>query len=133
MRAALMTDDFAPRAVADANRYPTEAAARKFLESVRPTPDTPIGRYLGVWRMPDYPTPVHVFTDTHPRYLVGWKWERVKAPEQQSYADRMRQIRADMSDGMLALIADAHRDFAGECAAHSEGQECCLDYLLGET
>jgi hypothetical protein len=126
-----MADSFVPPAVADAGRYPTESAAREFLAFMQPTPETPIGRYLGVWRMPDYPVPVHVFTDTHPRYLVGWKWERIRAADEQSYADRMRRTRDGMSDPLLASIAAAHRDFAG-CAAHSEGQACCLDYLLGD-
>jgi hypothetical protein len=63
-----MADSFVPPAVSDANRYPTEAAARESLTTAR---STPVGRYLGVWRMPDYSVPVHVFTDTHPRYLVG--------------------------------------------------------------
>ena len=54
--------------------------------------------------------------------------------------EEYRRVRAEaeqaggkLSDEARAAVRAWHERNAFECAAHNEGQYCCLDYLLGDT
>ena len=55
-------------------------------------------------------------------------------------AEEYRRVRAEAMDAGAELTPEAAQAIRGwhernsfECAAHNEGQYCCLDYLLGDT
>ena len=43
------------------------------------------------------------------------------------------QVGDRIPEEVKAVIRDWHERNHFECAAHNEGQYCCLDYLLGDT
>ncbi len=45
------------------------------------------------------------------------------------FVTRLREIRAAMEPDVIAALRQAHNDFFG-CNAHSEGQDCCIDWLV---